>query len=76
MKSNSPKASSIQQTNQSSSSSLPPSSSSSPPSSPKKYFTQALKNICDISISQVSQLCIKGDAIAIKIPEADYQARL
>ncbi|XP_019430036.1 PREDICTED: uncharacterized protein LOC109337512 [Lupinus angustifolius] len=39
-------------------------------------FAQALKATCDISISQLPQPCIKGDAIAIKIPEEEYQAGL
>ncbi|OIW07807.1 hypothetical protein TanjilG_31999 [Lupinus angustifolius] len=42
----------------------------------KKSFAQALKATCDISISQLPQPCIKGDAIAIKIPEEEYQAGL
>ncbi|XP_019432836.1 PREDICTED: uncharacterized protein LOC109339775 [Lupinus angustifolius] len=41
-----------------------------------KSFAQALKATCDISISQLPQPCIKGDAIAIKIPEEEYQAGL
>ncbi|XP_019430033.1 PREDICTED: uncharacterized protein LOC109337508 [Lupinus angustifolius] len=42
----------------------------------KKSFAQALRPSCDISTSQLPQPCIKGDAIAIKIPEEDYQAGL
>ncbi|XP_019431188.1 PREDICTED: uncharacterized protein LOC109338411 [Lupinus angustifolius] len=55
-----------------------PTSSSSPQHSPttKKSFAQALKNSRDIAVSQLPQPCIKGDAIAIKIPEEDYQAGL
>ncbi|KAF1870212.1 hypothetical protein Lal_00003418 [Lupinus albus] len=63
---------------------ISPISSSSPssPTHPKKSFaqilkntcdTQVLKNTCDISISQLPQPCIKGDAIVVKIPEVDYQ---
>ncbi|KAF1859805.1 hypothetical protein Lal_00027987 [Lupinus albus] len=42
----------------------------------KKSFTQALKNSCDVPISQLPQPCIKGDVIAIKIREEEYQAGL
>ncbi|KAF1888014.1 hypothetical protein Lal_00024025 [Lupinus albus] len=42
----------------------------------KKSFAQAVKSSCDFSLSQLPQPCIKGDAIAIKIPEAEYQAGL
>ncbi|XP_019447356.1 PREDICTED: uncharacterized protein LOC109350589 [Lupinus angustifolius] len=42
----------------------------------KKSFAQALRSSCDIATSQLPQPCIKGEAIAIKIPEEDYQAGL
>ncbi|XP_019451901.1 PREDICTED: uncharacterized protein LOC109354000 [Lupinus angustifolius] len=42
-------------------------------SPPKKSFVPALRNTCDFSTSQLPQPCIKGDSIAIKIPEAYYQ---
>ncbi|CAL0318467.1 unnamed protein product [Lupinus luteus] len=42
----------------------------------KKSFAQAVKNSCDIALSQLPQPCIKGEAIAIKIPEEDYQEGL
>ncbi|XP_019435946.1 PREDICTED: uncharacterized protein LOC109342412 [Lupinus angustifolius] len=45
-----------------------------PPS--RKTFAQALGQTCDINTSQLPQPCIKGDAVAIKIPEAEYQAGL
>ncbi|XP_019460146.1 PREDICTED: uncharacterized protein LOC109359906 [Lupinus angustifolius] len=52
----------------------PPVNPPSPPSTHmKKSFAQALKNSNDIALSQLPQPCIKGDAIAIKIPEEDYQ---
>lgn len=55
---------------------LPP-----PPSSPntaiqRKSFAQALTNSCDIPYSQLPQPCLKGDAVAIKIPEEEYKAGL
>ncbi|XP_019429250.1 PREDICTED: uncharacterized protein LOC109336882 [Lupinus angustifolius] len=46
------------------------------PPTAKKSFAQALKNSCNFTISQLPQPCIKGEAIAIKIPEEDYQAGL
>ncbi|XP_019447216.1 PREDICTED: uncharacterized protein LOC109350434 [Lupinus angustifolius] len=42
----------------------------------RKTFAQALGETCDISSSQLPQPCIKGDAVAIKIPEAEYLAGL
>lgn len=60
----------------------PISSSLSRPSSPlslsphRKTFAQALNNSCDISTSQLPKPCLKGDAIAIKIPEEEYKAGL
>lgn len=59
---------------------LSPSSShpSPPPSlSPqRKTFTQALNNSCNIPLSQLPRPCVKGDAIAIKIPEEEYKVGL
>ncbi|XP_019450653.1 PREDICTED: uncharacterized protein LOC109352923 [Lupinus angustifolius] len=52
------------------------SSPNAAPMKEKKSFAQALKNSCDISLSQLPQPCIKGDAIAIKIPKDEYQAGL
>ncbi|XP_019447270.1 PREDICTED: uncharacterized protein LOC109350495 [Lupinus angustifolius] len=52
----------------------PPVNPPPPPSNHmKKSFAQALKNSNDIALSQLPQPCIKGEAIAIKIPEEDYQ---
>ncbi|KAF1879605.1 hypothetical protein Lal_00033262 [Lupinus albus] len=42
----------------------------------KKSFARALKNSCDVAISQLPQPYIKGDVIAIKILEDDYQTGL
>lgn len=42
----------------------------------KKTFAQALNNACDIPLSQLPRLCLKGDALAIKIPEEKYKACL
>ncbi|XP_019460143.1 PREDICTED: uncharacterized protein LOC109359903 [Lupinus angustifolius] len=42
----------------------------------KPSFLQALKGLGEVSISQLPLPCVKGDAIAIKIPEAEYQAGL
>ncbi|XP_019455044.1 PREDICTED: uncharacterized protein LOC109356164 [Lupinus angustifolius] len=39
-----------------------------------KSFAQALKNSCSIVVVHLHQPYIKGDAIAIKIPEEDYKA--
>ncbi|XP_019435941.1 PREDICTED: uncharacterized protein LOC109342405 [Lupinus angustifolius] len=45
-----------------------------PTTASKKSFAQALRSSCDIATSLLPQPCIKGDAIAIKIPEEDYLA--
>lgn len=47
-----------------------------PSSSPKptKTFVQALNNACDIPLSQLPIPCVKGDVIAVKIPEEEYVA--
>ncbi|GAU35943.1 hypothetical protein TSUD_394910 [Trifolium subterraneum] len=41
-----------------------------------KTFAQALSNVCDIPLSQLPQPVIKGDRLAIEIPEVTYQASL
>ncbi|KAK2429370.1 hypothetical protein QL285_027819 [Trifolium repens] len=46
------------------------------PPKPLKTFAQALTNICDIPLSQIQQLVVKGDRLAIEIPEAAYEAGL
>ena len=38
----------------------------------RKTFAQALGNTCDIPLSQLPTLCIKGDMIVVRIDEADY----
>ncbi|KAK2410104.1 hypothetical protein QL285_045493 [Trifolium repens] len=53
---------------------------SKPPSKPpqnsskKKSFADAVNNVCDVSLSQLPQPVIKGDRVAILIPEEEYQA--
>jgi len=41
---------------------------------PHKTFAQALSNICDIPDSQLPQAVLKGDELAIPIPEFEYEA--
>jgi hypothetical protein len=41
-----------------------------------KTFAQALTNLCDIPLSQFPQPVVKGDRLAIEIPEIAYQAGL
>lgn len=48
----------------------------SPPIAMKKTFAQALNHACDIPLSQLPVPCMKGDALAVTIPEEDYQAGL
>jgi hypothetical protein len=43
---------------------------------PPKTFAQALTNICDIPLSQIPQPVVKGDRLAIEIPELYYEAGL
>jgi hypothetical protein len=45
-------------------------------SNPKtqKSFAQAASNVCEIPLSQLPQPCVKGDEIAIPIPEEEYSA--
>ncbi|MCH83819.1 hypothetical protein A2U01_0004645 [Trifolium medium] len=40
----------------------------------QKSFAQAVNNVCDIPLSQLPQPCVKGDGLAISIPEVDYLA--
>ncbi|KAF1888147.1 hypothetical protein Lal_00039187 [Lupinus albus] len=42
---------------------------------PTKCFVQVLKNSCEFATSQLPQPCLKGDVIAIKIPEEEYQVQ-
>lgn len=51
-------------------------SSSSPTLPQKKTFAQALNNACDIPLSQLLVPCMKGDGLAVKIPEDEYKACL
>jgi hypothetical protein len=46
------------------------------PPKPQKTFAQALTltNLCDIPLSQFQQPVVKGDRLAIEIPEAAYEA--
>jgi hypothetical protein len=46
------------------------------PSKPQKTFAQAVNNICDIPLSQLPQPVVKGDRLAIEIPENYYLAGL
>ncbi|GAU37905.1 hypothetical protein TSUD_163420 [Trifolium subterraneum] len=40
----------------------------------QKSFAQAVSNVCEIPQSQLPQACVKGDRLAISIPEEDYSA--
>ncbi|MCI36730.1 DUF4283 domain protein, partial [Trifolium medium] len=40
----------------------------------KKSFAQAVSNVCEIPLSQFLQACVKGDRLAISIPEEEYLA--
>ncbi|WJX63397.1 hypothetical protein P8452_48286 [Trifolium repens] len=46
------------------------------PPKPQKTFAQALNNLCDIPLSQFPQPVVKGDRLAIEIPESIYEAGL
>ncbi|KAK2403140.1 hypothetical protein QL285_052602 [Trifolium repens] len=46
------------------------------PAKPQKSFVQALTNLCDIPISQLPQPVVKGERLAIEIPEVAYEAGL
>ncbi|MCH81737.1 DUF4283 domain protein [Trifolium medium] len=39
-----------------------------------KSFAQAVSNVCEIPQSQLPQACLKGDRLAIPIPEEEYSA--
>lgn len=41
-----------------------------------KTFAQVLSNVCEIPTSQLPQPCVKGDDLAIMIPENDYSANV
>ncbi|WJX89597.1 hypothetical protein P8452_71581 [Trifolium repens] len=43
---------------------------------PSKTFAQALTNLCDIPLSQMPHPVVKGDRLAIEIPETLYQVGL
>ena len=54
-----------------------------PPTKPKtasfvqqKTFVQAVNNVCDIPHSQLPKPCVKGNEIAIEIPDDEYDAGL
>lgn len=38
----------------------------------KKFFVEAVNNVCDFPISQLPQLIVKGDMISITIPNEEY----
>ncbi|WJX67277.1 hypothetical protein P8452_51766 [Trifolium repens] len=40
----------------------------------QKSFAQVVNNVCEIPVSQFPQPCVKGDELAISIPEKDYLA--
>jgi hypothetical protein len=46
------------------------------PPKTQKIVAQALGNVCDIPLSQFQQPVVKGDRLAIEIPEAAYEAGL
>jgi hypothetical protein len=50
----------------------------SPKPNPKQHktFAQASNNVCDIPLSQLPKPCLKGDRLAINIPEEEYEARM
>jgi hypothetical protein len=39
-----------------------------------KSFAKTLSNVCDIPVSQFPQPCVKGDRLAIPIPDDEYMA--
>lgn len=52
---------------------------SDPPTVPQpsaKTFAQVLHNACDVPLSQFPAPCMKGDKLAVQIPEDEYQAGL
>jgi hypothetical protein len=54
----------------------PPKNSTDPSIPSHKTFAQAVNNICDIPLSQLPQPVVKGDRLAIEIPENFYLAGL
>ncbi|XP_058781005.1 uncharacterized protein LOC131655113 [Vicia villosa] len=40
---------------------------------PKTFATIVSNNVCDIPLSQFPQACVKGDILAITIPEEEYK---
>jgi hypothetical protein len=54
----------------------PPQPTFKPPTFQQKTFAQALSNVCDIPLNQLPQPCLKGDQLAIEIPEDEYLAGL
>ncbi|PNY02253.1 hypothetical protein L195_g025558 [Trifolium pratense] len=42
----------------------------------KLSFAQALNNVCDVPLNHLPKPCLKGDDIAIKIPQEEYKASL
>lgn len=53
-----------------------PSDSYTIPKPNQKTFVQIVNNICDIPISQLPKPSIKGDMLAVTIPEEEYLAGL
>ncbi|PNX96058.1 hypothetical protein L195_g019259 [Trifolium pratense] len=53
-----------------------PSPKSSIPPTTKKSFADAVSNVCDVPSSQLPQPVIKGNDVAISIPEEDYQSEV
>lgn len=49
-----------------------PETSRKPNPKQHKTFAQALNNVCDIPLSQLPKPCLKGDSLAINIPEDEY----
>jgi hypothetical protein len=45
---------------------------STAPPPQQKTFAQALNNVCDIPLNQLPKSCVKGDDLAISIPEDEY----
>lgn len=43
---------------------------------PKTFATVVVNNVCDIPIGQFPQACVKGDRLAITIPEEEYKLRV
>jgi hypothetical protein len=56
--------------------SIEPKNTTTEPPKQSKTFAQALTSLCDIPASQLQQPVVKGDRLAIEIPDAAYQAGL